>query len=300
MGALPSGEQFGISWGDQSATIVEVGGGIRRYAVGDRDVLQPYPAEAMADGAHGAPLIPWPNRLEDGRYAFDGVDLQVALSEPDKANAIHGLLRWRSWRAGEHRADRVVLSTRLHPSAGYPFTLDISMAYALGPEGLEVTATATNVGDGPAPYGFGQHPYLSPGRGLIDDCSLQFEASTRIVTDDARQIPTGVEPVAGSAYDFATPRPIGDLVIDAGFTDLARDADGRAWVRLGGPDGRTAELWVDDRHPVLQLYSAHGLAPDRQRRGLAAEPMTCPPNALRTGDRLLRLEPGAAVSTRWG
>ena len=78
----PSGRQFEISAGDQHATIVEVGGGIRSYRAGDRDVLQPYPPGQMCDGAHGTPLIPWPNRLADGRYRFGGTDHQVALTEP--------------------------------------------------------------------------------------------------------------------------------------------------------------------------------------------------------------------------
>ena len=93
----PSGDQFEISFGAQRATIVEVGGGLREYGVGDRDVLEPYALGDMCDGAHGAPLIPWPNRLADGRYQFDGTDFQTALTEPDKHNAIHGFLRWRSW-----------------------------------------------------------------------------------------------------------------------------------------------------------------------------------------------------------
>jgi aldose 1-epimerase len=59
----PSGEQFAIARGEQQAIVVEVGGGVRSYEVGSRPVLDPYPADAMCDGAHGAPLIPWPNRL---------------------------------------------------------------------------------------------------------------------------------------------------------------------------------------------------------------------------------------------
>ncbi|MHB8669068.1 MAG: aldose epimerase family protein, partial [Acidimicrobiales bacterium] len=91
---VPSGRQVEIGWRAQAATVVEVGGGIREYRVGDRPVLDPYPLDAMCDGAHGAPLIPWPNRLADGRYRFERVDHQVALSEPDKRNAIHGFLRF--------------------------------------------------------------------------------------------------------------------------------------------------------------------------------------------------------------
>src|SRR5205807_3909434 len=101
MAIAPSGEQFEIALGDQRATIVEVGGGVREYAVGDRQVLDPYARDAMCDGAHGAPLIPWPNRLADGRFSFDGGDYQLAMSEPERHNAIHGLLRWRNWAALE-------------------------------------------------------------------------------------------------------------------------------------------------------------------------------------------------------
>ena len=55
----------------------------------------------MCDGAHGAVLIPWPNRLGDGSYEFDGARHQLALSEPERRNAIHGLVRWVPWRALE-------------------------------------------------------------------------------------------------------------------------------------------------------------------------------------------------------
>ena len=88
----PSGEQYEISHGDQHATVVEVGGGVRAYRVGDRDVLHPYDVDAICDGAHGAPLVPWPNRIRDGRYTFDGAEYRVTLTEPDKSNAIHGFL----------------------------------------------------------------------------------------------------------------------------------------------------------------------------------------------------------------
>src|SRR6201995_3123546 len=97
-GLSPSGEQFEISHRGQRATIVEVGGGVREYAVDGRAVLDPYPLGAVCDGAHGAPLIPWPNRLADGRYSFDGSHYQLPLTEPGKRNAIHGLLRWRPGR----------------------------------------------------------------------------------------------------------------------------------------------------------------------------------------------------------
>ncbi len=300
MNVAPSGNQFEIRHGEQRATIVEVGGGVRDYVTGNRAVLDSYPLDAMCDGAHGTPLIPWPNRLGDGRYRFDGVEHQVGLTEPEKHNAIHGFLRWRSWRAVEHEVHRVVMHARIHPLTGFPFIIDARVAYELGDEGLVVSTTATNLSDHPAPYGCGQHPYLSPGDGLIDDCTVQLDARTRILTDDEHLLPIGVEAVEGTDFDFRNGRRLGDQVIDFAFTDLARDTRGRAWARLSAPDGNQVALWVDQHHPYLELYTGDTLAVPRRRRGLGTEPMTCPPNALQSGLDLIRLDPGRSVTTTWG
>jgi aldose 1-epimerase len=296
----PSGQQFEIVHGEQRASIVEVGGGVREYSNGDRRVLDPYPREAMCDGAHGTPLIPWPNRLGDGRYSFDGSDYRLALSEPDRHNAIHGLLRWRPWQASEHEPDRVTMSTRLHPLTGYPFALEVQIEYALSDGGLTVRTSARNIGERACPYGAGQHPYLSPGAASIDECSLQVPAQTRILTDPERALPCGREPVEGSAYDLRSSRLVGGQKIDAPFTDLSRDADGRATSRLSAPDGTCVELWVDERYSFLEVYTGDGLGASRRRGGLAVEPMTCAPNAFQSGEGLVRLEPGAGVDASWG
>jgi aldose 1-epimerase len=295
----PSGEQFAIAHGGQRAVIVEVGGGIRCYDVDGRPVLDPYPEHALCDGGHGTPLIPWPNRLGDGRYRFDGSDHQLSLTEPKLGNAIHGLLRWQPWRWLEHQPERVAVGARLYPQPGYPFALDVRIEYELGDDGLVVRTAAANFGERACPFGSGQHPYLSPGRGTVDECVLEFEAATQLLTDE-RQLPVGRESVRGGALDFASARQIGDLQIDAAFSDLARDDSGRATVRLTGPDGATVELWADSSYSVIQLFTGDTLAPERRRLGLAAEPMTCPPNAFQTGEGLLRLEPGDAVTSVWG
>ena len=299
-GVPPSGRQFEISHGEQRATIVEVGGGIRTYEVSGRPVLDPYPLDSMCDGAHGTPLIPWPNRLGDGRYRFDGVDYQVPLTEPDKRNAIHGFLRWRSWQNVEQFESRVTMGTLLYPLKGYPFTLDIQVAYELGDNGLTVATTATNLGEQTCPYGCGQHPYLSPGLGLIDECFIYLDAATRILTGDDRQLPEGREQVNGTPYDFRSGKRLGDLRLDFPFTDLSRDNQGRAWVRLCAPDGSSSELWVDEHYPIVELFTGDTLDLDRRRRGMGTEPMTCPPNAFQSGDHLIRLDPGQSVMTVWG
>jgi len=297
---VPSGTQFEIASGDQRASVVEVGGAVRSYDVADQRVLDPFPLDAMCDGAHGSPLVPWPNRLADGRYSWNGSDHQVALTEPGKQNAIHGFLRWAPWVSRLHEADRVVMGATVHPQSGYPFALDVAVEYRLGADGLVVTTTATNVGDAALPYANGQHPYLSAGDGTLDDCTLEFTAATRVDTDAVRQLPTANVPVAGTEYDFSSRRAIGAFSMDFAFTHLARDADGRAWASVGRPDGSFAEMWVDERYPYLELYTGDTLAPHRRRLGLGCEPMTCPPNAFATGQQVIRLEPGEQAVTTWG
>jgi aldose 1-epimerase len=112
---LPSGEKFEIRADGQRATIVEVGGGLREYEVDGRPVIEPYSVDRMRDGAHGAPLIPWPNRLADGRYSFDGEEYQVPLTEPEKAQRHPRLPALAIVGGVEGDADRVVMSTRLYP-----------------------------------------------------------------------------------------------------------------------------------------------------------------------------------------
>ena len=300
MSIAPSGLQFELRHGEQRAVIVEVGGGIREYTHGGRAVLEHYPLDSMCDGAHGAPLIPWPNRLAEGRYSFEGQEHQLALNEPERGNAIHGLLRWRPWSAREQSEASVIVAARLLPLAGYPFALEVEIRYELGDDGLTVATTAHNIGERACPYGTGQHPYLSPGEGPIDRCTLELAAATRLLNDERHQVPVAREPVQGTRFDFAEARALGEQQIDDAFTDLARDGDGRATARLGCPDGTAVELWADAHHPFLQVYSGDTLAPERRRRALAVEPMTCAANAFRSGEGLLVLKAGESLTTSWG
>ena len=301
MTLAPSGQQFEIAFGSQRAAIVEVGGGIRAYSDGDRDVLEPFPREAMCDAAHGAVLIPWPNRIADGRYRFDGDEHRLALSEPARGNAIHGLLRWRPWQAAAQSERAVTIGTRVYPMTGYPFALAVSVSYELSESGLTVVTSAQNIGERSCPYGTGQHPYLSPGDpAAIDGCELRLPAATRLTLEEERQVPVGREPVDGTRFDFRQARAIGDGSLDDAFTDLARDGDDRAHARLVCADGASVELWVDGGYRFLQAFTGDTLPPPRRRTAVALEPMTCAPNAFQSGDGLIVLEPGETHTASWG
>jgi aldose 1-epimerase len=296
----PSGAQHEISRGEQRATVVEVGGGLRTYSVGGVDLLDGYPAAERCSGGRGQPLIPWPNRLCDGAYEFDGRRYQLPLTEPETRSAIHGLVRWANWTVGEREPGRVVMEHMLHPQPGWPGTLSLRIEYALGDRGLSVTTTAVNAGAAACPYGAGAHPYLTLGTATVDALTLRVPAR-RYLEADARGIPTAVRDVAGTRFDFRVPRLLGPGQLDTGYCELDRDPDGLARVRIrtaGG--GRAAVLWLDRSYEHLMVFTGDSLPEADRRRGLAVEPMTCAPNAFRSGHGLRRLEPGDTAVGRWG
>ena len=283
----PSGAQHELAFGEARACAVEVGGGLRTYSVGPRQVLDGYEPKAMCTSARGQVLAPWPNRLEDGTYSFDGRRLQVPITESETRTSIHGLVRWANWTLADRDDDRVALEHVLHPSPGYPFALALRVEYRLGPNGLTVTSGAENVGDRVLPFGLGHHPYLA-GSPRVDDLVVAVPAAAQLVADE-RMLPVGREPAT-----LGEPRLLGETVLDTTFCDLTRDAEGIARIQVGDD-----AVWLDEAFGYVQLFTGDPL-PDVARRSLAVEPLTCAPNAFQSGEGLIHLEPGERFEARWG
>jgi aldose 1-epimerase len=300
--ASPTGQQWRIGHGDQKVVICEVGATLREYSVGEHRVIDGFGPDEWSQSGRGQVLAPWPNRLADGRYEFNGVRAQAALNEPERRNAIHGLVRWMPWTLQTRHQNQLSLRLQVHPSPDYPFSLLLQLEYHVGRDGLSVTTSARSLSDGPAPFGLGFHPYLTAGPETVDGAILALPAHDTLDQDE-RGLPTGsLTPVAGTERDFTTARFIGPTVLDTAFTTLDRDADGRAWASLDAPGGATgASLWADAGFGYFMVYTGDTLGDlARRRRAVAIEPMTCPPNALRTGKDLISLEPGQEWSGSWG
>lgn len=296
----PSGEQFVIESGGYRAVVTESGGALRTLTCAGRDLVDGFAADARSSGGRGQLLMPWPNRVRDGRYSWRGTDLQLPLTEPSRHNASHGLVRWAAWAPVEHAADSVTLRVRLMAQTGYPWTLQLDVTYAVGESGLVVTQSAENLSGRAAPYASGAHPYLRAGPGPVDGWELTCPASVRGLSDPERLLPAGREDVAGTAYDFREARPVGDARLNHAFTALATDADAVATTTLLDPaTGTGVALWVDRHHRWLMLYSADDV-PATARRSLAVEPMTAGPDAFNTGADLVCLEPGTTFAATWG
>jgi aldose 1-epimerase len=295
----PSGAQQELVHGERRAVVVEVGAGLRTYEVGGQARLDGYADDELCPSGRGQVLMPWPNRIEDGTYEFGGRLHQLPLSEAGARNAIHGLVRWVAWTVAERGEGRVVLEHLLHPQPGYPFALALRVEYALDDGGLSVRTTATNVGAEPCPFGSGNHPYLTLGTDTVDALTLTVPAGVVLESGD-RGLPGPPHPVEGTPLDFRAPRPIGATQLDNAFTDLERGAEGRLRVELSDDaSGAELVLWADESYTHLQLFTGDPL-PDVARRSVAVEPMTCPPNAFRTGEGVIRLEPGGSWSGAWG
>jgi aldose 1-epimerase len=295
-----TGTQYEIAAGDYQAVATELGAGLRELRWGGRPVVAEYQPDELPPGAAGQLLVPWPNRVDRGRYTVAGTEYQLDLSEPAAGNAIHGLARWAPWSAVRHDRHAVVLRHVLLGRAGYPFCLELDVEYHLsGDFGLRVSVIARNVGARPAPYGTGSHPYLTAGAPAVDECELTLPVA-RWQPADERGIPAGPEQdVAGGALDFRTARRIGAARLDHAFTGLDRDEGGRAWARLAR-DGTEVALWAGPGYRWLQVFTGDTLDAARRRRAIAIEPMTCPPNAFATGTDLIMLDPRGSVTHTWG
>lgn len=296
MTADPTGRRFHLRGPHSSAEIAQVGAALRALTVDGVDLVPRYPDDVPTPAASGVVLVPWPNRIRDGRYSFDGADLQLAISEPKFGNASHGLLRFGTYEPIEQSDERLVLGADVVPQTGYPFHLRTRVTFSLQRDGLHVAHDIENIGATTAPVALGVHPYLQIGGVATADLVVRSTGTTTLVLDD-RNIPVDEVPV-GTGTDLRAGVRLGDAALDNGYRGLQRDAEGLARHTLTAPDGARVELWQDEGFRWAQVFTT-----DRypgQPLAVAIEPMTAPANAFATGDDLERLEPGHILHREWG
>jgi aldose 1-epimerase len=294
----PSGAQWTIEAHGHRATVVEVGGVLREYTVDGTPVLDGFEADELSPASAGQILAPWPNRIRDGKYTFQEQSYQLSLTEPARHNAIHGLTNWSRWRLAEQTADAITVEFELPAQVGYPWWLTLRARWSVSAEGLRCDQEVVNVSGQDAPWGYSVHPYLQLPGVAVDDVVLHVPGKNRILAD-SRLLPIGTVSVAGTEFDFSEPRKIGNLIMDTTFGEIEHDTNGMTEVRLSG-DGRDIVVWADDKFKYWQVFTGDTLHGERFRRSVAVEPMTCPPDAFRTGRDLIVLSPGETWTASWG
>ena len=285
--------------GDWTAVTSSHGASLRGLTWRGHEVVTGYRGAAAKQGGQGDVLIPFPGRVKQGRYTWDGVSHQLPLSDKEGPNAIHGFVRSAGWVS--EAADAATVSYRLDfaGAEGYPFPLGIRLAYHLTGDGLTVECAITNAGAADAPVGMGFHPYFTVGSDRVDADTLESPFGEVLTFDQL--IPTGeVRWVTEADLDFRQPRPIGETRFNHCFAAPARDATGRATVTLRGRD-RAVHVWMDDAFGHLVIYTGDALPPDVARTSIAIEPMTCATDALNhPAWGLIRLAPAETRVARWG
>jgi aldose 1-epimerase len=295
-----SGTQWTIEADGHQAVLVEVGGVLRSYRAGDREIVDGFGPDEISPASAGQILAPWPNRIRDGHYTFGGSTYQLAITEPARGTAIHGLTNWSRWRLAEEAPDAVTLEFDLPPQVGYPWALTLRTRWQVSADGLRCEQSVVNTSDADAPWGYSVHPYLQLTGVPVDDIMLRVPGHTRVLTDQ-RLLPIGAVKVAGTEYDFTEPRRIGEAVLDTTFGELGYDADGGSSVTIAAPDGSAkVDVWADGNFKWWQIFTGDTLHGERFRRSVAIEPMTCPPDAFRSGRDLIVLAPGQTWSATWG
>lgn len=299
----PSGEQFELVRGDGAgvsrATITQVAAGIRSLSVAGVQLTEPIPVDAAPPKGCGIMLVPWPNRVADAAWRLDGARQLLAVTEPKRGNAIHGLLRYAPYTLLEREEHAVTLGAAIFPQLGYPFTLETSVRHELTGDGLATTHVIVNRGDRPAPVAVGAHPYLRVGDVPGDELTVTLAASTHFEVDD-RMNPVAEVPVDGTEFDLRGGRRVADLDLDHGFGGVVT-VDGVVEHSLTAPDGRRVVLWGDESVRYVQLFTPRDL-PTRPpgEVAVAIEPMTAPADALNSGRGLRWLAPGERWQVRWG
>lgn len=280
--------QFTITHGPWLAVIDQRGSKLSSLCYQGRELLWNEDVETASPTFQGNQLLPWPNRIRDGRYEFDGETHELAINEEDLHTALHGLAFDKDFTLVAHEESALTLRVEISNEPGWPFSLVCEIRTGLGDDGLVVDVTALNIGSRACPFGYGAHPYFSvPITSTVLEIPFEQE-----LTVDERLLPVELVPVSPE-HDFRTPHEIGESTFDTALTG-ARHSN---WQVTLTHERHSVAVWGDATTPWVQVFTH----PDFD--AIAVEAMTCGPDAFNPGptraERIV-LEPGHSTSARWG
>jgi len=267
---------------------------------------------AVAKWSKSRILLPFPNRLEDGTYHWQGEDFHFPIKEKERNVSVHGFKMHElpfsvlETETRDKSASITLLYRHEATHPAYPFPFSAKVKYELhDDEGFQITFTVENNHHTAIPIGLGWHPYFSLGV-PADELEMQLPPCQQIVVND-RMLPTGDR----LPYDaFAQSKKIGTTALDTGFA-LDNEHTQQS-IKLFGkqlhPSNHMASFLLKSEHHQLEIWQETGthrfnffqvFTPDH-RQSVAIEPMTCNINAFHNQEGLLILEPDASFATRCG
>ena len=244
------------------AVISSAGGAITQLNLNGEEVICPDPNPADWKKAYGSILAPWPNRLDNGIYKFGGRIFHARDLDED-SNANHGYLLSRNLDIVNEEKSELVLAYQFGEDDSYPFQVRLEVRYSLSDSELSISAVATNLDSGPAPFAIGFHPYFC----INGDFRLSANVQERYITDE-RMLPVSKEPFSGLEILHTGES---QLAIDSCFSgsDLVVSLDTQNYV---------LEIQQSSSLDHLMIYKPN----EANLNLLAIEPMSAPANAFAT------------------
>lgn len=234
-----------------------------------------------------AKLIPFPNRIKDGKYVFKGKTYQLPINHLAENHAIHGLLYNKPFivKKMENNDSSALLNLEYSYNSeleGYPFSFLLQLEYIFTNNGLKIKTSVINQGNSEMPIADGWHPYFTF-QETVDNLSLLIPGSKKIEVDN-RMIPAGNKT---EAEIFNKLSKIDDRSFD---TTYLIDTENTATTQLySSKKNVSIHVWQETglhKYNYVQIY----IPPDRTT--VAIEPMTSIADAFNNGEGLIILKPG--------
>lgn len=300
-----TGQQYHLVFGAYAATITEQGAALRTLTYHGKHVVVPFDEDDIPNCCRGQLLIPFPNRIEDGEYEFEGTRYVLPIDEHERHNAIHGYGYRAYWTLLTSTDTAVSLQWRAPALEGYPFDVLVTADYRLDAHGLSLTLSAFNNGTMDAPWAAAMHPWLANGEHSTGDaieqdnaaCHLCVPADTHVIADD-RLLPRDTEPVDGTPYDLRDNPTLAGRAFDDAWTGVHHDADGMASAVFTRPDGMAITVSGGPSITSFQVCTGTGFPEAIRPQGVAVEPQTAYANAFRSGNNLIVIKPGDTSVTQ--
>lgn len=280
-------ERVSLMSGDQVLFTVAPGFGARLmelnlpYDGGFKSVLWPISLKELISNEwyKQCILFPYPNRLDGGKYSFQGVDYAFPINEPATNNQLHGMVANAAFEVTSTEiVENIAVVKLTHSYDGhykyYPFAYSLSVSYALGAKDFTVMFEVKNTGLRDMPFGLGWHPYFALEGAKIDESRFRCAGLVSLELGE-RSLPTGKKV------------PLASDIIELNGADIDNAyllKDSRSYHLLAGEDA-SLNFITSGEMDYLQLF----IPPDRG--SIAVEPMTCNVNAFNNGDGLRILKP---------
>lgn len=247
----------------------------------------------------GVVMAPWSSRIADGKWIdADGSERLLAINEPARNNALHGLVFDKEFEVKSSSPSSVELVIEIAPTDGYPYRVRLAVSYELEEGELFVSFAVKNLSSGNAPFGIGFHPYFST---TWSDSPSALKCSAKSVLKlNENMIAIGKNSVSETDKDLCLGKAVSELKLDDDFTDLDF-GNGIASTKLLTALGSGLEVWQDDLFKHTVIYTPENFPTvEGTSAAVAIEPSSSGVNSLNTGQDLLILAPGETRSGSWG